>query len=71
MGAQATMDFFAAQAAARRRTWVLVLWFLVAWAGTIAVVYVGLALLLAGGFPAATAFEVETPAERAPVQVKF
>jgi Zn-dependent protease with chaperone function len=40
------MDFFAAQAAARRRTAVLVLWFALAWAGTIALVHLGLGALL-------------------------
>jgi Zn-dependent protease with chaperone function len=43
------MDFFAAQAAAKRRTAVLVLWFAAAWLGTIALVYVGLRLLLSSG----------------------
>lgn len=37
---RATMDFFAAQAAAKRRTAVLVAWFALAWAGTIALVLV-------------------------------
>jgi Zn-dependent protease with chaperone function len=43
------MDFFAAQDAARRRTSVLVLWFVLAWVATIAVVSVALALLSATG----------------------
>jgi Zn-dependent protease with chaperone function len=43
------MDFFAAQAAARRRTAVLVLWFALAWLGTIALVWAGLGLLLESG----------------------
>ncbi len=46
---RATMDFFAAQAAARRRTAVLVVWFALAWAGTIALVWAGLGLLLGSG----------------------
>jgi Zn-dependent protease with chaperone function len=46
---RATIDFFAAQDAARRRTFVLVLWFVLAWVATIAVVSVALALLSATG----------------------
>ncbi|HEY6099475.1 MAG TPA: M48 family metalloprotease, partial [Anaeromyxobacter sp.] len=44
------MDFFAAQASARRRTAVLVVWFALAWAGTVALVLVLLGLLLDAGF---------------------
>ncbi|WP_242342191.1 M48 family metallopeptidase [Anaeromyxobacter terrae] len=47
---RATLDFFAAQAAARRRTAVLALLFALAWVGTIAVVY-GLATLALGLHP--------------------
>jgi Zn-dependent protease with chaperone function len=43
------MDFFAAQAAARRRTAVLVAWFGLAWLGTIALVWGALGLLAASG----------------------
>ncbi len=43
------MDFFAAQDAAKRRTGVLVVWMLVAWIGTVALVYAGLGLFLASG----------------------
>lgn len=43
------MDFFAAQAAAKRRTGVLVVWFALAWAGTIALVWAGLGLVLETG----------------------
>ncbi len=43
------MDFFAAQAAAKRRTAVLVVWFALAWAGTIALVWTGLGILLGTG----------------------
>ena len=39
------MDFFAAQAAAKRRTSVLVLWFALAFAGTVAAIWAGLGLL--------------------------
>jgi Zn-dependent protease with chaperone function len=46
---RATLDFFAAQEAARRRTAVLVAWFALAWLGTIALVYLGLGVLLASG----------------------
>src|SRR3990172_1643871 len=42
------MDFFAAQAAAKRRTWLLVLLFALAWIGTIAAVDAALLLLLRG-----------------------
>jgi Zn-dependent protease with chaperone function len=42
------MDFFAAQAAARRRTAVLVAWFALALLGTIAVVWAGLGALALG-----------------------
>lgn len=45
-GPRATMDFFAAQAAARRRTAVLVVYFALALIGTIAIVHLGLGLLL-------------------------
>lgn len=45
-GPRATMDFFAAQSTARRRTWVLVFWFLAAWAGTIVAVWAGLGVVL-------------------------
>lgn len=45
------MDFFAAQAAARRRTAVLVVWFALAYLGTVAGVWVGLGALLAVGGP--------------------
>lgn len=45
-GPRATMDFFAAQAAAKRRTAVLVLYFALAWLGTILLVYLGLELFL-------------------------
>jgi Zn-dependent protease with chaperone function len=38
-GRRATMDFFAAQSAARQRTAVLVGWFVLAWLGTIAVAW--------------------------------
>jgi Zn-dependent protease with chaperone function len=44
------MDFFAAQAAAKRRTAVLVVWFALAWAGTVALVWVSLELVLQAGF---------------------
>jgi Zn-dependent protease with chaperone function len=47
--ARATIDFFAAQAAARRRTAVLVAWFALAWAGTIAFVLVVAAAFLDSG----------------------
>ena len=40
-GPRATIDFFAAQADARRRTAVLVVWFALAWIGTIALVWLG------------------------------
>ncbi|HET8541924.1 MAG TPA: M48 family metallopeptidase [Anaeromyxobacter sp.] len=50
--ARATMDFFAAQAAARRRTAVLVAWFALAYAGTVAGVWAGLGVLLRIGGPA-------------------
>jgi Zn-dependent protease with chaperone function len=40
------MDFFAAQAAARRRTAVLVVYFALAWLGTIAIFHLGVGLLL-------------------------
>jgi Zn-dependent protease with chaperone function len=43
------VDFFAAQAAARRRTWILVVWFALAWLGTVALVSVGLGLALESG----------------------
>jgi Zn-dependent protease with chaperone function len=49
---RATLDFFAAQAAARRRTAVLALLFALAWIGTIAVVYALVAGVL-GIYPAA------------------
>ncbi|HYG69859.1 MAG TPA: hypothetical protein VD838_19440, partial [Anaeromyxobacteraceae bacterium] len=45
----ATMDFFAAQDAARRRTFVLVVWFLAAWLATVAVVSIALTVLSATG----------------------
>lgn len=48
------MDFFAAQDAARRMTFVLVLWFALAWLATIALVYAG--VLLVGGTGALGAF---------------
>lgn len=48
-GARATIDFFAAQAAARRRTALLVVAFAASWLGTIAVVFAGLGALLAAG----------------------
>jgi len=41
------MDFFAAQAAARRRTVVLVVWFALAFTGTIALVFAGVSAVLA------------------------
>ncbi len=44
--ARATMDFFAAQAAARRRTAVLVVYFALAVAGTVAAIWAGLSLAL-------------------------
>ena len=55
------MDFFAAQAAARRRTAVLVVWFALAYAGTVAGVWAGLGALLAIAGPeyAGTAFTPE------------
>jgi Zn-dependent protease with chaperone function len=43
------MDFFAAQDAARRRTFVLVLYFALAWLATIALVYAGIVLVGASG----------------------
>jgi Zn-dependent protease with chaperone function len=43
------MDFFGAQAAARRRTAVLVAWFAAAWLGTIALAHVLLGLVLRAG----------------------
>src|SRR5512138_899506 len=43
------MDFFAAQAGARRRTAVLVVWLALAWLGTVALVHVGLGLVLRAG----------------------
>ena len=49
---RATLDFFAAQSAARRRTAVLALLFALAWIGTIAVVYAIVAAVL-GSYPAA------------------
>jgi len=41
------MDFFAAQAEARRRTAVLVVWFALAFAGTVALVFAGVSAVLA------------------------
>jgi len=49
------MDFFAAQAAARRRTAVLVCWFALAFAGTVAAIWAGLGLVLQVSGPAAGA----------------
>jgi len=46
---RATVDFFAAQAAAKRRTAVLVVWFGLAWAGTVLLVYVGIGAVLETG----------------------
>ena len=51
---RATMDFFAAQAAAKRRTAVLVVWFALAWAGTIGLLFGLLRLALALQDPAGT-----------------
>src|SRR5512138_226804 len=47
------MDFFAAQAAARRRTAVLVLYFGLAWIGTILLVWLGVGLVAQLNEPAA------------------
>jgi Zn-dependent protease with chaperone function len=46
---RATMDFFAAQAAAKRKTAILVVWFALAWAGTVAIVLLLLELFLGSG----------------------
>jgi Zn-dependent protease with chaperone function len=54
-GPRATMDFFAAQAAARRRTAVLVPYFALAWIGTIALTWLGLALVAGMAAPAVAA----------------
>src|SRR5512133_3212177 len=43
------MDFFAAQAAAKQRTWLLVVWLALAWVGTIALAWAALAMLLWSG----------------------
>ena len=51
-GPRATMDFFAAQAAARRRTAVLVAWFALAWAGTVLLVWASLGLAVDVGLAA-------------------
>ena len=55
------MDFFAAQAAAKRRTGVLVVWFVVAITATIAVIWLGVSLYLAAQEPGlvAAAFSTE------------
>ena len=53
-GARATMDFFAAQAAARRRTAVLVVWFSLAVVATAAAIWGGIGAVIAIGFPTAT-----------------
>ena len=45
--ARATMDFFAAQQAAKRRTGLLVVYFVLAVLGTAAVIWVGLSAVLA------------------------
>jgi Zn-dependent protease with chaperone function len=47
------MDFFAAQAAARRRTAALLVWFALAFAGTALTIWAGLGGALALGFPSA------------------
>ena len=56
--ARATMDFFAAQAAARRRTALLVVYFALAVAGTVAAIWAGVsvAVLLEGPFLGTSAF---------------
>ena len=56
--ARATMDFFAAEAAARRRTALLVLYFVLAVAGTVAAIWTGISvvLLLQGGVALPGAF---------------
>jgi Zn-dependent protease with chaperone function/uncharacterized tellurite resistance protein B-like protein len=56
------MDFFAAQAAAKRRTAFLVVWFTLAWAGTIALVCAGLGLVLQSGVLGRTQGLAFTPA---------
>ncbi len=60
---RATLDFFAAQSAARRRTAVLALLFALAWIGTIAVVYAIVAAVL-GSYPAAGLGLVRVGADR-------
>jgi Zn-dependent protease with chaperone function len=51
VAARATMDFFAAQAAARRRTAVLVAWFALAFLGTVASIWAGIGAVFAIAFP--------------------
>ncbi|HYD42857.1 MAG TPA: M48 family metallopeptidase [Anaeromyxobacter sp.] len=71
---RSTMDFFAAQAAAKRRTGVLVVLFALAWALTVLLADVGITLVLSGaepsmrrGYRAVTAeYEAAGPVEAGP-----
>jgi Zn-dependent protease with chaperone function len=66
---RATMDFFAAETAAKRRTAVLVAWFALAWAGTIVLLWLGLELVLQLGFAGQARALAFTPALFAAVAV--
>jgi Zn-dependent protease with chaperone function len=66
---RATMDFFAEQAAAKRRTAALVVWFALAWAGTVAIVWLSLEVILQAGFAGQAQALAFTPALLASVAV--
>src|SRR5512142_2942836 len=61
-GARATLDFFDAQANARRRTAVLVVAFALAFVAVVALVYAALAVAFAASTPSALAGAARTPA---------
>ena len=56
------MDFFAAEAAAKRRTAVLAVWFALAWAGTVVLVWLSLEVILQAGFAGQARALAFTPA---------
>jgi len=58
---RATLDFFAAQASARRRTALLVVLFATAWLATIAVVYLALAVVLSMAVTPTAPIDLRSP----------